>query len=149
MKYKITQFATSFLILQKIHKQKHNLRNMFILEKQVRSKWAKKVNGKKATNIILVPSFQKHVKNGAKMISVAFFPPLASLAHLLVAHFYDINMFLRLCLYSLRSKKICKWSNFMLHQFSFICKFLHHIQCIIVIVNKTNNKNGYSKVLFT
>jgi hypothetical protein len=57
VKYKITQFATSFLILQKIHKQKHNLRNMFILEKQVRSKWAKKVKGKKATNIILVPSF--------------------------------------------------------------------------------------------
>lgn len=57
MKYKITQFATSFLILQKIHKQKHNLRNMFILEKQVRSKWAKEVKGKKATNIILVPSF--------------------------------------------------------------------------------------------
>jgi hypothetical protein len=39
MKHGFTQFATSFLTLQRAHKQKHNLRNIFIKKKWEMSKW--------------------------------------------------------------------------------------------------------------
>src|SRR5262249_30257402 len=57
VKYGITRFATIFFTLQQIHKQKHNLRNMFTSDMWARSKWIKNEKGKRATDIVLMPSF--------------------------------------------------------------------------------------------
>ena len=49
----ITQFATSFLTLQSLYKQKQALIAMFSSEKWRSSKWAKKVEGVKARSTVL------------------------------------------------------------------------------------------------
>ena len=61
VKHGVTRFATSFLTLQQVYKQKHNLRNMYTSEKWAMSKWAKEAKGKRATEIILMLSFWNHV----------------------------------------------------------------------------------------
>lgn len=61
VRYGVTRFATSFLTLQRIHKQKHNLRNMFTSEKWTKSKWIKDTKGKRAADIVLMLSFWNHV----------------------------------------------------------------------------------------
>lgn len=61
VRHGVTRFATSFLTLQSVHRQKHTLRNMFTSEKWVTSKWAKEAKGKRAADIILMPSFWNHV----------------------------------------------------------------------------------------
>ena len=53
----VTRFATAFLTLQRIHKQKNNLRKMFTSEEWTTSKWAKEAAGKKSTSTVLMPSF--------------------------------------------------------------------------------------------
>ncbi|KAL6502448.1 hypothetical protein OROHE_024453 [Orobanche hederae] len=53
----VTRFATAFLTLQRIHKQKNNLRKMFTSGEWVGSKWAKEAGGKNVTSIILMPTF--------------------------------------------------------------------------------------------
>ena len=58
----ITRFATSFLTLQSLYKQKKALIAMFSSEKWCSSKWAKKVEGVKARSTILFdPNFWPHV----------------------------------------------------------------------------------------
>ncbi|KAM4097774.1 hypothetical protein ACJW30_07G027500 [Castanea mollissima] len=52
-----TRFATSFLTLSSIHKQKKNLREMFTSEEWARSKWAKERTGQSVAQTILMPSF--------------------------------------------------------------------------------------------
>ncbi|XP_075673513.1 uncharacterized protein LOC142642941 isoform X3 [Castanea sativa] len=52
-----TQFATSFLTLSSIHKQKKNLRKMFTSENWTHSKWAKEPTGQSVAQTILMPSF--------------------------------------------------------------------------------------------
>ncbi|RDX75635.1 hypothetical protein CR513_44464, partial [Mucuna pruriens] len=47
VRHSVTRFATTFLTLQRLHKQKANLRRMTV----------KDPKGKKATNIVLMPSF--------------------------------------------------------------------------------------------
>ncbi|CAL9078810.1 unnamed protein product [Musa textilis] len=61
VRYGVTRFAISFLTLQSMHCQKHNLRNIFTFEKLVTSKWAKEAKDKRATDIILMSSFWNHV----------------------------------------------------------------------------------------
>ena len=53
----VTRFATAFLTLKCIYKHKNNLRKMFTSENWIKSKWAKEQDGKKATSIILMPTF--------------------------------------------------------------------------------------------
>ncbi|KAL6559467.1 hypothetical protein OROGR_004584 [Orobanche gracilis] len=53
----VTRFATAFLTLQRIHKQKNNLRKMFTSGEWIGSKWAKEAGGKEVTSIILMPTF--------------------------------------------------------------------------------------------
>jgi hypothetical protein len=53
----VTRFATSYLTLQSIHRQKVNLRKMFTSEKWCDSRWAREAKGKKVTEIVLMPSF--------------------------------------------------------------------------------------------
>ena len=58
----ITQFATSFLTVQSLYKQKQALIAMFSSEKWCSSKWAKKVEGVKARSTVLFdPNFWPHV----------------------------------------------------------------------------------------
>ena len=58
----ITRFATSFLTLQSLYKQKQALIAMFSSEKWCSSKWAKKVEGVKARSTVLFdPNFWPHV----------------------------------------------------------------------------------------
>ena len=58
----ITRFATSFLTLQSLYKQKQALIAMFSSEKLCSSKWAKKVKGVKARSTVLFdPNFWPHV----------------------------------------------------------------------------------------
>ena len=58
----ITRFATSFLTLQSLYKQKQALITMFSSEKWRSSKWVKKVEGVKARSTVLFdPNFWPHV----------------------------------------------------------------------------------------
>ena len=58
----ITRFATAFLTLQSIYKQKQALIAMFSLEKWCSSTWAKKVEGVKTQSTVLFdPNFWPHV----------------------------------------------------------------------------------------
>ena len=58
----ITQFATAFLTLQNLYKQKQALIAMFSSEKWCSSTWAKKIKGVKARSIVLFdPNFWPHV----------------------------------------------------------------------------------------
>ena len=58
----ITRFATSFLTLQSLYKQKKALIAMFSSEKWCSSKWAKKVEGVKARSTVLFdPNFWPHI----------------------------------------------------------------------------------------
>ena len=58
----ITRFATSFLTLQSLYKQKQALTAMFSSEKWCSSKWAKKVEGVKGRSTVLFdPNFWPHV----------------------------------------------------------------------------------------
>ncbi|KAH1210902.1 hypothetical protein GmHk_15G045104 [Glycine max] len=58
---RVTRFATTFLSLQRLHKQKVNLRRMFTSEEWRKLKATKEAKGKKATNVVLLASFWSHV----------------------------------------------------------------------------------------
>ena len=71
----ITRFATSFLTLRSLYKQKQALIAMFFSEKWCSSKWAKKVEGVKARSTVLFdPNFWPHVafyiKTTIQLVSV-------------------------------------------------------------------------------
>ncbi|XP_058006811.1 uncharacterized protein LOC131182164 [Hevea brasiliensis] len=57
----VIRFATAFLTLQRIHKHKANLRKMFTLEEWTKSKWAKKLSGKKVYSIVMMPTFWANI----------------------------------------------------------------------------------------
>ncbi|RDX85676.1 hypothetical protein CR513_33104, partial [Mucuna pruriens] len=61
VKHGVTRFATTFLTLQRLHKQKVNLRRMFTSNEWLESRAAKDPKGKKATDIVLMPSFWNDV----------------------------------------------------------------------------------------
>ncbi|RZB86398.1 hypothetical protein D0Y65_026454, partial [Glycine soja] len=61
VRHGVTRFATTFLTLQRLHKQKANLRRMFTLDEWLKSKAAKEPKGKKATYVVLMPSFWNDV----------------------------------------------------------------------------------------
>ncbi|XP_028215234.1 uncharacterized protein LOC114397379 [Glycine soja] len=57
VRHGVTRFATTFLTLQRLHKQKANLRRMFTSDEWLKSKAAKEPKGKQATDVVLMPSF--------------------------------------------------------------------------------------------
>ncbi|KAK9059833.1 hypothetical protein SSX86_020537 [Deinandra increscens subsp. villosa] len=57
----ITRFVTTYLTLQSLHKQKGSLKNMFTSEKWTKSVWAKEAKGKRASEVVSMPSFWKNV----------------------------------------------------------------------------------------
>ena len=63
-----TRFATSFLTLSSIHKQKESLRKMFTSEDWTRSKWAKELTGKRVAQTILMATFWNTVVYSLKVL---------------------------------------------------------------------------------
>ncbi|RDX70610.1 hypothetical protein CR513_50129, partial [Mucuna pruriens] len=61
VRHGVTRFATTFLTLQRLHKQKANLRRMFTSNEWLESRAAKDPKGKKASDIVLMPSFWNDV----------------------------------------------------------------------------------------
>ncbi|XP_061355258.1 uncharacterized protein LOC133299790 [Gastrolobium bilobum] len=57
VRHGVTRFATTFLTLQRLYKQKSNLRRMFTSDEWSKSKTAKDPKGKRATDIVLNTSF--------------------------------------------------------------------------------------------
>ncbi|XP_073222786.1 uncharacterized protein [Cicer arietinum] len=57
VRHRVTKFATTFLTLQRLHKQKTNLRKIFTSEEWLKSKAANDPKGKKATRIVFLTSF--------------------------------------------------------------------------------------------
>ena len=54
VRHGVTRFATTFLTLQRLYKQKANLRNMFTSQEWLKSKATNDLKGKKATRIVLL-----------------------------------------------------------------------------------------------
>lgn len=61
VRHGVTRFATTFLTLQRLHKQKTNLRRMFTSDEWLNSKAAKDPKGKRAVDVVLMPSFWNDV----------------------------------------------------------------------------------------
>ena len=57
VRYGVTRFATTFLTMQRLHNQKTNLRRMFTSDEWLTSKAAKDPKGRRATDVILMPTF--------------------------------------------------------------------------------------------
>ncbi|KAH1221630.1 hypothetical protein GmHk_12G034999 [Glycine max] len=61
VRHAITRIATSFLTLERLHKEKGNLRKMFASYDWTNNKLSKEAKGKEATKIVLVPTFWNNV----------------------------------------------------------------------------------------
>ena len=61
VRHGVTRFATTFLTLQRLHKQRANIRKMFTSDEWLESKAAKEPKRKKATDVVLMPSFWNDV----------------------------------------------------------------------------------------
>ncbi|KAF5755625.1 putative ribonuclease H-like superfamily [Helianthus annuus] len=57
----VTRFATTFLTLQSMQKQKPALRNMFASEQWTSGKWATERKGQRANDIVFTPTFWNNV----------------------------------------------------------------------------------------
>lgn len=57
----VTRFATTFLTLQSLQKQKNALRNMFASAKWSTGKWAQERKGLRANDIVFTPTFWNNV----------------------------------------------------------------------------------------
>ncbi|KAI3730392.1 hypothetical protein L1987_61562 [Smallanthus sonchifolius] len=63
----ITRFATSFITLAQMHKQKNNLRRMIVSDEWKNSKWAKEVGGKKVESTFLQERFWRNIVYALKL----------------------------------------------------------------------------------
>ena len=61
VRHGVTRFAMTFLTLQKLYKQKNNLRRMFTSDEWLSSKIAKEPKGKKVHDIMLNTTFWNDV----------------------------------------------------------------------------------------
>ncbi|XP_003518019.1 uncharacterized protein LOC114419758 [Glycine soja] len=77
VRHGVTRFATTFLTLQRLHKQKVNLRRMFTSYEWLKSKASKEPKGKQATEVVLMPSFWNDVVYALKAMG-----PLVSVLRL-------------------------------------------------------------------
>ncbi|KAK4253832.1 hypothetical protein QN277_010456 [Acacia crassicarpa] len=68
VRHGVTRFATTFLTLQRLHKQKNSLRKMFTSDDWLKSNTAKDPKGKRATDTVLMPSFWNDVIYSLKVM---------------------------------------------------------------------------------
>ncbi|XP_028214995.1 uncharacterized protein LOC114397069 [Glycine soja] len=65
----ITRFATSYLTLERLHKEKANIRKMFISNEWILNKLSKEPTGKEATKVELMSSFWNSVVYTLKVMA--------------------------------------------------------------------------------
>lgn len=61
MRSAITRFATSFLMLERVHEEKDNLRRMFTSDEWVQNTLSKDAKGREATEIVMMTPFWNNV----------------------------------------------------------------------------------------
>ncbi|KAH1126983.1 hypothetical protein GYH30_015813 [Glycine max] len=61
VRHAITRFATSYLTLERLHKEKANIRKMFTSNEWTLNKLSKEPKGKEAAKVVLMPSFWNSV----------------------------------------------------------------------------------------
>ncbi|KAG4940713.1 hypothetical protein JHK82_044389 [Glycine max] len=61
VRHAITRFATSYLTLERLHKEKANIRKMFTFDEWILNKLSKEPKGKEAAKVVLMPSFWNSV----------------------------------------------------------------------------------------
>ncbi|XP_042472577.1 uncharacterized protein LOC122055277 [Zingiber officinale] len=64
----VTRFATTFLTLQSLHKRQKVLKRMFLSAQWIESKGAKDAKGKRANDIVFMPSFWNNVTYTLKVM---------------------------------------------------------------------------------
>ncbi|XP_042469988.1 uncharacterized protein LOC122052508 [Zingiber officinale] len=64
----VTRFATAFLTLQSLHKRQKALKRMLLSISTVESKWANDAKGKRANDIVFMPSFWNNVTYTLKVM---------------------------------------------------------------------------------
>ncbi|XLT73595.1 hypothetical protein HN873_030021, partial [Arachis hypogaea] len=68
VRHAVTQFATSFLSLERLYDEKRNLRRMFTSDEWVRNKLSREAKRRETTKIVIRPSFWNHVKYTLKIM---------------------------------------------------------------------------------
>ncbi|XP_057719937.1 uncharacterized protein LOC130934380 [Arachis stenosperma] len=68
VRHAVTRFATSFFSLERLYEEKENTRRMFISDEWAKNKLLKEAKGRKATKIVLMPSFWNLVKYTLKIL---------------------------------------------------------------------------------
>jgi len=58
VRHVVTRFATSYLLLQRLHQEKGNLRKLFTSNEWSNNKLSKEAKGRETTKIVLMPSFR-------------------------------------------------------------------------------------------
>ncbi|KAG5091249.1 hypothetical protein JHK82_050027 [Glycine max] len=69
VRHAITRFATSYLTLERLHKEKANIRKMFTFDEWTLNKLSKEPKGKKAAKVVLMPSFWNSVVYTLKVMA--------------------------------------------------------------------------------
>ncbi|KAG5020141.1 hypothetical protein JHK82_016051 [Glycine max] len=69
VRHAITRFATSYLTLERLHKEKVNIRKMFTFDEWTLNKLSKEPKGKEAAKVVLMPSFWNSVVYTLKVIA--------------------------------------------------------------------------------
>jgi hypothetical protein len=69
MRHAVTRFATSFLTLERLHKEQSNMRKMFVPNEWTNNKLSKEAKGKEATKIVVMPSFWNNIVHTLKVMA--------------------------------------------------------------------------------
>ncbi|KAH1232601.1 hypothetical protein GmHk_09G025212 [Glycine max] len=69
VRHAITIFSTSYLTLERLHKEKANIRNMFISDEWILNKLSKEPKGKEVAKVVLMPSFWNSVVYTLKVMA--------------------------------------------------------------------------------
>ncbi|XP_028181280.1 uncharacterized protein LOC114368128 [Glycine soja] len=77
VRHAVTRFSTSYLTLERLHKEKANIRKMFISDEWILNKLSKEPKGKEAAKVVLMPSFWNSVVYTLKVMA-----PLVKVLHL-------------------------------------------------------------------
>jgi len=69
VRHAITRFSTSYLTLERLHKEKSNIRKMFISYEWILNKLSKEPKGKEVAKVVLMPSFWNSVVYTLKVMA--------------------------------------------------------------------------------
>ncbi|XP_006598590.1 uncharacterized protein [Glycine max] len=69
VRHAITRFVTSYLTLERLHKEKTNIRKMFTSDEWTLNKLSKEPKGKEAAKVVLMPSFWNSVVYTLKVMA--------------------------------------------------------------------------------